>query len=368
MPDRPTESPRRGRLVRIAGIDVHVHWTFGLLVAWILFRHLGQGDSLATAIDGLLFVLAIFGCVVLHELGHALTARRFGIRTRDITLYPIGGVARLERMPERPLEELLVAIAGPAVNLVIAGGLIAALSAGQRVAGLLEFDVVGGDFLVKLAQVNVALAVFNLLPAFPMDGGRVVRALLAMRLDYARATQLAATAGRVMAVVFGVVGFFYNPMLMFVALFVFIGAQQEAQAVHAKSLLLGIPVAQAMITEFRVLDTDDPVGAAVQALLASDQKDFPVLGPRGNVGMLSRDGLLRALAQGRGDDVVGNVMTRDCETVHPGEMLDAVFSRMQAAECNALPVVQAGRLVGVITLENIAEWMMIAGTMGGRRR
>ena len=235
----PNTATRRGRIARIAGIDIHVHWTFGLLIAWIIFRHLGQGDTLRMAIDGLLFVLAIFACVVLHELGHALTARRYGIKTRDITLYPIGGVARLERMPERPIEELWVAIAGPAVNLVIAAGLVGVLAAGQKLLGLTQFDLVEGQFLVKLAQVNIALAVFNLLPAFPMDGGRVLRALLALRLPYERATQAAATAGRAMAVLFGIVGFFYNPILMFVALFVFIGAQQEAQAVHAKVLAVG---------------------------------------------------------------------------------------------------------------------------------
>ncbi|TPV92758.1 MAG: site-2 protease family protein [Myxococcales bacterium FL481] len=359
----PKDAKRPGRVARIAGIDVYIHWTFGLLVAWILFRHLDRGDDLVTAIDGVVFVLAIFACVVLHELGHALTARRFGIRTRDITLYPIGGVARLERMPERSLEEFLVAIAGPAVNLVIAGGLIGVLAAGQRVAGLLEFDLIGGDFLVKLAQVNVVLAVFNLVPAFPMDGGRVLRALLALRFDHARATKIAATAGRVMAVGFGIVGYFFNPMLILIAVFVFVGAHQEAQAAHAKSLLLGIPVAQAMITEFHALDVDDPLDAAVQALLASDQKDFPVIAGANVAGMLSRDHLLRALARGPAGDVsVGSAMSTKCEPVHPHEMLDDVFARMQQAECQALPVLQANRLVGLVTLENIAEWMMVANT------
>ena len=170
-----------------------------------------------------------------------------------------------------------------------------------------------------------------------------------------------------MAVLFGVVGFFDNPILLFVAVFVFIGAGQEAQAVQAKSLLRGITVAQAMISQFRVLGANDPVATAVQALLAGDQKDFPVHANGPTIGMLSRDDLLRALAQGHADDVVGNVMTPSCEVVHPHDLVDAVFTRMQQTARHALPVVHAGEIVGLITLENIAEWLMIAGTTRTQR-
>jgi len=178
------------QLGRVAGISIFVHWTFLLLIGWVLLAHFLEGDSLQTAVTGVLFVLAVFVCVLLHELGHALAAKKFGVATHDITLLPIGGVARLERMPEQPSQELAVALAGPAVNFVIAGVLLATVTFFEGLRALLDIHVVGGSFLAKLMWVNVFLAFFNLLPAFPMDGGRVLRALLAKRMEYVRATQV----------------------------------------------------------------------------------------------------------------------------------------------------------------------------------
>jgi Zn-dependent protease len=220
------------------GIGIYVHFTFWLLPALILFRSLGGGLETVLFSLGLLF--AVFGCVVLHELGHALMARHYGIRTRDITLYPIGGVARLERMSERPWEELWIALAGPAVNVVIALGLLAILMAGGVLLGN-----VAGSFLTSLMLANAILVGFNLLPAFPMDGGRVLRAFLAMPLGRLRATEIAATVGVVMAVLFGVgylvlgraVPWFDNPMLILVGLFVWFAGQQELAGVRRQEAL-----------------------------------------------------------------------------------------------------------------------------------
>ncbi len=211
-------------LGRIAGIGIYIHWSFWLLPGWIL---LSAGGGFAGALASLLFVFAIFACVVLHELGHALMARQFHIGTRDITLYPIGGVASLERIPRRPAHELAIALAGPAVNVVIAAALfVLLLAAGIGTQGPL-FNVAGGSFLVNLLVVNVALVVFNMLPAFPMDGGRVLRAFLAMRLPYLRATELAVRVGQALAIVLGLAGLFTGGTLTFVALFVFLAAQSE---------------------------------------------------------------------------------------------------------------------------------------------
>ena len=283
------------RIGRIAGINVYVHFTFLLLLAWVILEHYQAHGDLAEAMSGLVFTLALFGIVVLHELGHALAARRYGIRTRDITLLPIGGVARMERMPEDPRQELVVALAGPAVNVVLAAGIYLVLALGQGpspVGGVLR---VGGGFLDQLFWVNVSLALFNLLPAFPMDGGRVLRALLAMRLDYVRATQVAASVGQAMALLFAFLGLFYNPFLIFIAFFVWLAAAQEASLVQMRSALGGIPVMRAMITDFRTLRPDDPLARAVEYVQAGFQQDFPVVEDGRLVGVLRRNDLTAAL-------------------------------------------------------------------------
>lgn len=228
------------RLGKVAGIDVNIHITFTLLIAWVLLTHWLSGQTLGAAVNGLAFVLAIFGCVLLHELGHALAARRFGIGTRDITLLPIGGVARLERMPEKPLQELWVALAGPAVNGLIAIVLYVWLVMTNQLVPLSQLGVVTGPFVERLLVVNVLLIVFNMIPAFPMDGGRCVRALLALRLEYAQATRIAAGLGQVIAVGFVVLGLFSNPFLLLIGVFVWLGAAQEARHATLKAALRGV--------------------------------------------------------------------------------------------------------------------------------
>ena len=217
------------KLGSFAGIRVYVHWTFALLLGWVLFSHIGQGHNWAEAWGGVGFILALFGCVLLHEFGHALTAKHYDIRTQDITLLPIGGIARLERLPENPHHELWVTLAGPAVNVVIAGILFAVLTLAYPLPDFSQAKFLEGNLLARLMWVNVFLGAFNLLPAFPMDGGRVLRALLSMRLGRVRATRLAASIGQGMAILFGFAGFFGNPMLIFIAIFVYLGAEAEAR-------------------------------------------------------------------------------------------------------------------------------------------
>lgn len=347
------------RLGRIAGIDVYVHFTFLFLLAWVgLAHYLNRGDLLDAAY-GVVFILALFGIVVLHELGHALTARRFGIRTRDITLLPIGGVARLERMPDDPRQELLVALAGPAVNVVLAAAIYAVLALGHGLLPMGEVMGVGGHFLSQLFWVNVSLALFNLLPAFPMDGGRVLRALLAMRLDYVRATQVAASVGQAMALLFGFVGLFSSPFLLFIALFVWLGAAQEASMAQMRSALDGIPIMHAMVTDFRALAPHEPLARAIDYVLTGFQQDFPVLEGDEVVGVLTRNGLVKGLTKYGPQGRVGDVMTHDFVTAHPHEMLQSAFARLQECGCHTLPVVEEGRLRGLVTAEHLAELLMI---------
>ena len=297
------------KLGRLLGIDVYVHVTFLLLLGFIGLAHWTAGRSLEAALGGVLFFASLFLCVLLHEYGHALAARRYGIGTRDITLLPIGGLARLERMPEKPMQELIVALAGPAVNVVIAGGLLAGLFLRNTWQLPSAFSVTSGGFIERLLMVNVFLVLFNMLPAFPMDGGRVLRSLLAMRMEYARATSIAAAIGKGMAVIFGFVGLFSNPMLLLIALFVWIGATQEAAAAQMKSSFTGATVRDAMLTDFRALSPQDSLADATKLLLAGSQTDFPVVDGGRVVGILDHAALFEALRE-RGDlALIGDVMS-----------------------------------------------------------
>lgn len=341
-------------IVRIAGIQLRIHVTFLLLIGWIALGSAGVA----------LFLLLLFLCVVLHEFGHAFAAKAFGINTPDITLLPIGGVARLERMPEEPLQELIIAVAGPAVNVVIAGCLF----------------LTGGSFTYPptanmglndaLLTINVMLVLFNLLPAFPMDGGRVLRALLATRLNYARATQIAASIGQGCAFVFGLLGLMNgNFMLIFIALFVYIGASQEAALAQMRDVSRRFPVSSAMVREFRSLPESATLEEAVDALLATSQHDFPVLATGGNVaGILTRHDLIAALRKNDPSIRVGDVMRRDIPTVTTGTRFEDAFRIMQECNCPAVPVLDGmKRLVGLLTPENVSELMMVQSALPRRR-
>lgn len=355
----------------LLGIGVYMHATFLLLLAWVALSHWLAGRTLGHVLHGVVFILALFACVLLHEFGHALTARKYGIQTRDITLLPIGGVARLERMPEDPRQEIWVALGGPAVNVVIATLLFLWLHLTGTLEPLDRLSVAGGSFLERLMVVNVSLVVFNLIPAFPMDGGRVLRALLATRLEYTRATQIAAGVGQAMAFVFGFLGLFMNPFLLFIALFVWIGAAQESSLVQMRSALGGIPVGRAMITDYRALAPRDTLSRAVELILAGHQQDFPVVSSGRVEGVLMRADLLGALAQRGPETPVSEVMRRAFQVVDATEMLDGALARLQSCGCHTLPVTHGpGRLVGLVTMDNIGEFMLIQAAVAkaGRPR
>jgi Zn-dependent protease len=344
---------------RLAGIDLYVHATFLMLLAWVAFGHLAGGAGAMA--KGVGVILAVFGIVVLHELGHALVARRFGIKTRDITLLPIGGIATLERMPEKPIEELLVAIAGPAVNVALALVLFAILSLSGGATAPQGIGVVGGPFLTKLMWINVSLAAFNLLPAFPMDGGRVLRGALALRMDYTNATEIAARIGQGMAALFAVVGFFVNPMLLFIAIFVWVGARQESTVVGFRRVLAGVPIGSAMVTEFRVLSPEDRLSSAAPLIVAGFQHDFPVVDGGRLVGVLTRSDVVRGLSEGGGECAVASVMHRGFVTAHPADMLDSVMPRLARLEEMPIVVLRDDVVVGILTAENLGEYILLEG-------
>lgn len=351
------------KLGEFSGIGVYVHATFLVLIGWVALTHWMEGESPSRVVSGVVFILALFACVLLHEFGHALTAKRFGIRTRDITLLPIGGLARLERMPDNPSQELIVALAGPAVTVVIAAALFLWLQFTTGWEPLSQLSVTGGSFVERLMMVNVFLAAFNLLPAFPMDGGRVLRSLLAMRMEYTRATQLAANLGQGIAFLFGLLGLLTNPFLVFIALFVWIGAQQEASLAQMTGALTGIPVGRVMVTDFRTLAPDDPLARAVELILRGSQADFPVVDDGRVVGVLTRGDLLVALSQHGESSRVADAMQQDFQVVDSFEMLDKAFARLQQCRCHTLPVTHGGQLVGLVTMDNLGEFLRIQAAL-----
>ena len=358
--------PWSWKLARIAGIDVFVHATFFVVIAWIALVHWNEHHTLKAVLEGVGFILALFACVVLHEFGHALTAARYGIRTKDITLLPIGGLARLERMPDVPIQELWVALAGPAVNVVIAILLFIWLQVSGAFQSVDQIGVTTGGFAERVMVANVVLVAFNLLPAFPMDGGRALRALLATRMEYTRATQLAAVAGQGMAILFAFWGLRGNPMLLFIAFFVWIGAGQEASMVQMKSALAGIPLRRAMLTEYRTLTPADTLGDAVDLLLTGSQQDFPVVEGGRVDGILTRSDLVKALEQRGRNASVTEIMKRDCPTADASEMLETVLARLRGRDCRMVPVLENGALIGLVTMDNVGEFLMVQAAERGR--
>jgi CBS domain-containing protein len=270
-------------------------------------------------------------------------------------------------MPEKPLQELWVALAGPLVNVVIVIVLLIGLLATNTLPPLTSLTVSEGNFFGRLLFVNTYLVLFNLLPAFPMDGGRVVRALLATRIEYTRATQIAATLGQGIAFIIGFIGLFSNPFLVFIALFVWIGAAQEASMVQVKSALGGIPVSRAMLTNFQSLEPTDPLSRPVQLILSGSQHDFPVVSGNNVVGILTRDDLIRALSEHNENVFVSYIMQKDFEVIDSNQMLESITQSFEAKKQGILPVVHNGGLVGLVTMENIGEFMMIQGAIRSRK-
>jgi Zn-dependent protease len=347
------------RFFTVADIDVHIHGTFLLLIALVALSGLVAGQGLTAMVRGTLLILAIFTTVVLHEFGHALTARRFGVRTLDITLLPIGGIARLEKMPDKPSQQLQVALAGPAVNVVIAMVLFGLARFFEVPVGMESFRLASGPFLTQLMWINVFMAAFNLLPGYPMDGGRVLRALLAMRMGPERATQIAARVGQGVAVIFGLVGLFYSPFLMVIAVFVWMGAQAEHSVSRVKVALAGLSVRDGMITDFRTVLPTDTLSRAVDITLAGFQQDFPVMDDARLLGVLTHDDVLRGLSERGKSSPVQEAMRRDFDTTDPSEPIDGALTRMRQGACRMLVVVENEKVIGLVTAGNIGELLAL---------
>lgn len=352
------------RLTRIAGIDVRVHLTFFLLLVWIGLSVWEQTQSQRAVAQGMAFVLTLFACVVLHEFGHALTARRFGIRTQRITLWPIGGVASMERMPEDPKQEILVALAGPMVNVVIATFLWLILAASDYQMPSVEQDPAAlfrdtGAFLYNIMVINVVLAVFNLLPAFPMDGGRVLRASLALAMPHHEATRRAAGIGQTLALGLFILGILYNPILVVIAAFIWLAAAGEAGAEQLSHALHGIQARDVMVTRFDTLSGDDPLSRAVDVTIHSGQRHFPVDMGEQPPAALSQDALLKALRSHGETDPVHALSLPAMPVVGPDASAESLFKRMQGGEMELIGVVEGDSLTGLVTLNALTRYLQL---------
>ncbi|MBZ5506605.1 MAG: site-2 protease family protein [Acidobacteriia bacterium] len=352
------------KIGKFAGISVYVHATFLILIAWLVLTEWGATHNGRAVLNAVLFILALFACVVAHEFGHALAARRFGISTRDITLLPIGGVSSLERIPDDPRQELWVALAGPAVSVAIGTLILVVLwvtGAGSHFSRTGPWGNV--PFFEQLLLANFVLAVFNLLPAFPLDGGRVFRALLARRMDYSKATRIAANVGQGMAFFFALLGLFGNPFLLLIALFVWIGAGQEAASVQIKSALRGIPVSEVTVTDFSTVSSSDTLARPVELMLHGTQQDFPVVDHGRLTGILTRKELLSGLSQTGPDTPVSQVMRKEYQVISSTEMLQTASEKLQGPDSRVLLVMEGERLLGLFTIENLSEFVMVQSAL-----
>lgn len=351
-------------LGRVSGIRIRVHWTFFLLIVWIVFLELSRGGNMLSIMWSTFFILVLFACVVLHELGHALTARKYNIGTRQITLLPIGGVASLEAMPEDPKEELMVAIAGPVVNLVIAVLLYLIvpfenfINQDPEVLEELFSSINGENFTFILFSANIVLAVFNMLPAFPMDGGRVLRALLSMKMDRVRATQIASVLGQGVAFLLFFYGLLANPILILIAIFVFFGAQGENVMIQQLTLLKDHKVKDAMMTDITVFSPEDTLQDVVDTILSGTERDFIVADNNEVKGILLQSDLMQVIRSKNTGIKVEDIMRKNFKALNANSELTEIYRTVHSTDKQFFPVYENGQLAGAIDMNNINEFMI----------
>lgn len=356
----------------LAGIPVFLHWTFVFILAYVSIYVAFIGGGLIDIIYHIIFVLALFACVVLHELGHALAARNYNITTRDIVLLPIGGMARLEKMPEDPVQELVVAVAGPLVNVVIA--LI--LAPLVIIMGVPEFEGEGpvflrpDNFLFALTAVNIFLVLFNMIPAFPMDGGRVFRAILGFWYGHAEATRKAATVGQSFAILFFIAAFFVNPLLILIAFFVFFGSHAESSYIQTKYALSGYKIRDVMMSNFTLLRKDDQVYRAVELLLKGSEQEFVVIDEEGKMtGVLTRNDIIQGLSEVGRRASLEHLIHKDITSFSPETPIENAYHHMSQTGLSISPVINRdGEVIGVVDRDNIFEFIWIQDALEAREK
>ncbi|MFV8370614.1 site-2 protease family protein [Flavobacterium sp. LB2R40] len=350
------------KIGKIAGIGIFIHWTFSLLILFIIFINYRSGHNATQIIWSVIFILSVFITVVLHELGHALAVKRYHIVTKDITLLPIGGLARLEKIPEKPIQELIVAFAGPMVNITlsfITGFFITIPATSEQLMVELADGINKNNFLLNFFLINLWLAIFNLIPAFPMDGGRILRAILSFKLHRHIATRISARVGQFIAMGFIIFGFFSSPFLIFIGIFVIIGAQVEADYTESKFILKGLKVHDVVMKQFPKIEFDETVKTAVALVLDSQNKNFLITEKGVPVGTLNRDQIILALSKKGEDEFIYNIMDRNLIFLDGNSLLENVFELIQLNKSRLMLVMENNKVSGTLDLENLMELILI---------
>ena len=351
---------------RIFRINFRIHITFFLLLFFIFLSVLAS-KGLKAALIETIFICSVFLCVLIHEIGHSLIARRFGKEAKSITLLPIGGVSALEEMPEKPAQEILMAIIGPFINIAIAFVLFLIVGRMSTAKELTLISTNAGNFFPNLVTVNIFLAIFNLIPAFPMDGGRVFRGFLAFWMDFVSATRAAVLVGQIIAMIFIFSVFLgANFWLSIIGIFLFLAATGEKQEVVLRSALHKVPISEVMTTEFISLRPDEPLSSALEHFHHGCQNDFPVIGDSGVEGILTRDKILSSIHEKGTNVPVSEVMDKTFVVVDSRTPLDEVYRKLLLSHKTAVAVIEGDKVKGMVCLDGISKYFMIKSALENR--
>lgn len=348
---------------KLFGIPIRVHFTFLLLLFFIGISGSKSGGS-ASALFGMISIILIFLCVVLHEIGHSLMARHYGIVVRDIILLPIGGVSEMEEIPQDPKQEISISIVGPLVSFSLAVIFYILSVATSQSTSFGQLSVFKGNIVANLFWMNLILGLFNLIPAFPMDGGRVLRGILATRIDSLRATKVAVGVGQVFAIILFFFGIFFNLWLALIAIFIYLGAEGEERMVAMRAALSRSPVKLAMLTDIHTVSPEETLGQVLERICHSLQQDFPVVGKGEVVGILTKEIIFSALHKHEKDARVKDIMNKDFVTTTEDASLSDIFKQMTANKLSVIPVMKNQKLRGMINLEQIGKYHMICQEEG----
>ena len=350
------------KIVSFRGINVSVHWTFLFVIGWVMLVNTRLGANVEQLVWSSLFVLGILACVMLHEFGHALVAARFGIKAKDIVLLPIGGIASIEKFPGNPKQEIAISLAGPFVNIAIAVLLVLFIrpieSFWQVPAGLSLAH--GHDLLYNLALVNIGLAIFNLIPAFPLDGGRVLRALLGFKFNYVLATSIATKIGRVVAILFIAFGVLFSSVILpLIGIFIIFSAGMEEYYLRLKALVKGIKLKEVLMYDYDSLQSNNTVKAAAGILMNNHAKYFIVMDGPDPIGSINRMEIVKAIAEMKYDATVKQLMTENLSYLDGENDVETVLEKLAGNDERLYPVLQNSHFTGVINFNHIIEYLLL---------